>query len=243
MRRVIFAAIFPLWVMAQVAGPSTFEVASVKASYGRTIDGHSYSSIDTPSPGRLVAENSSLDELIRYAFQVKSYQLVGPNWLNDDSECFDIVAKAQLGTPEREIRAMMQTLLADRFKLAFHRETRQLPVLKLVVGKNGPRLQAAAADGERPGTSSAGGDVSAKHVFMSSFATWLSREMHRPVLDETGLKGRFDFTFKYATSGTDDGRPPLSSALQEQLGLRLEGGRGAIETLVIDHVEKVPTEN
>ena len=243
MRRRIVTAFFPIWLMAQVAEP-TFEVASVRPTqHGRTIDGFSRSSIDTPSPGRLVAENSSLDELLRFAFQVKHYQIAGPNWLNDDSECFDIVAKAPPGTSDREIRDMLQTLLVERFKLEFHRETRVLPVYKLVVGKNGPKLRAAASDGERPVMSSAGNNLTAKHAFMSGFAVWLSRELDRPVLDETGVQGRFDFTLQYGVGNSDDGRPSLPAALQDQLGLRLESGKGPIETLVIDHLEKLPTEN
>jgi len=243
MRRRIVTAFFPIWLMAQVAEP-TFEVASVRPTqHGRTIDGFSRSSIDTPSPGRLVAENSSLDELLRFAFQVKHYQIAGPNWLNDDSECFDIVAKAPPGTSEREMRAMLQSLLSDRFKLGLHRETRVLPVYKLVVAKNGPKLHAAVSDGERPVMSSAGNNLNAKHASMSGFAVWLSRELDRPVLDETGVKGQFDFTLQYGTGNSEDGRPSLSAALQDQLGLRLEAGKGPIETLVIDHLEKFPTEN
>jgi len=190
-----------------------------------------------------VAENSSLGELIRFAYQVKEYQLVGPTWLNDDSECFDILAKASWEAPELELRLMLRALLVERFRLETHRETRTMPILKLVIGKKGARLHEASVDGARPGTSSAGGDVTATHVFMSAFAYWLSRELRRPVFDGTGLNGRFDFRLQYDAGHDDVGRPSLVSALHEQLGLRLENGKGLIDILVIDHVEKVPNKN
>jgi hypothetical protein len=92
-------------VLGQPQAPPAFEVASVKPTqHGRNAEGWSHSSVDIPSPGRLVAENSSLDELIRFAYRLKDYQVSGPVWLNDDAESFDVVAKAPPDTPRQHMR-------------------------------------------------------------------------------------------------------------------------------------------
>src|SRR6266699_4795196 len=142
----------------QSAGDApAFEVASVKLTqHGRDANGLSISDVKIASPGRLVATNSSLDECIRWAYDAKEYQIAGPNWLNSDEASYDIEAKAPPDTPAKQIRLMMRTLLAERFKLVLHRESRVLPVYSLVVAKNGPKLQEANPDG-RAGTTSEGG--------------------------------------------------------------------------------------
>ncbi len=243
MRHYILFALCSVPLLAQVAQPSAFDVASVKPTqHGRTPDGWSRSSADIPSPGRFEAVNSSLDELIRFAYQVKDYQVSGPNWLNDDDECFDIAAKAPPDTPKPLIRAMLQTLLAERFKLALHRETRTLPVYALVKGKTGAKLPEARSDPGHGSTTTSGGTMTAKHVSMTEFAYQLSRNLGRPVYDQTGIEGSFDFTLQY--DEREGGyRSGLAAAVQEQLGLRLEPTKGPVEMLVIDHIEKVPTEN
>src|SRR5690348_4979285 len=100
----------------------SFDVASVKPGrHVMTADGYSYSSTDNPTPGTLVATNASLAECIRWAYDVKEYQLSGPAWLNSSDTTFNIQAKAPAGTPRREVRRMLQTLLAERLKLELHR--------------------------------------------------------------------------------------------------------------------------
>jgi uncharacterized protein (TIGR03435 family) len=243
-RNAFLALIAALTVLAQTQTPPAFEVASVKPTqHGRNADGWSRSSVDIPSPDRLVAENSSLDELIRFAYDLKDYQVSGPVWLNDDSESFDIVAKAPPGYSKDQVRVMLQVLLMGRFKLAAHRETKVLPIYELVVGKNGPKLK-GAAPASRKGTSSGGGKLTATKVTMADFAYELSRQLNRPVLDKTEIAGVFDITLRYARE--DDGAsidPPLFTAIQDTLGLKMEAAKGPIEILVIDHIEKAPTEN
>jgi uncharacterized protein (TIGR03435 family) len=138
---------------------------------------------------------------------------------------------------------MMQTLLAERFKLALHRETRVLPVYALVVAKNGPKLQEANPDG-RAGLTSEGGRsgvrVTSQKAAMAGLAHRLSLDVGRPVLDRTEIKGFFRITLEWAREG--DG-PSVFAAIQEQLGLKLEATKAPIEILVIDHAQKVPTEN
>jgi uncharacterized protein (TIGR03435 family) len=141
------------------------------------------------------------------------------------------------------MRAMLQTLLAERFKLAAHRESRVLPLYELVVGKKGSRLKAADPE-EHEGTSSGGGNLTATRVTMAEFAYQLSRHLNAPVFDKTGIAGAFDIALHYS-SDEDRGTaaPSLFTAIQEATGLKLESGKGPVEVLVIDHIEKVPTAN
>jgi uncharacterized protein (TIGR03435 family) len=223
--------------------PPAFDVASVKPSQPRrNAEGGSYSSVDVVSPGRLVAENSSLDELIRSAYDLKDYQVFGPAWLNDQSESFDIVAKASPDTPEKQMWTMLQTLLAERFKLVAHREKRMLPAYDLVVSKKGFQLKPATSGGRRS-TASQGGNLIATHLTMADFAYQLSRELKRPVFDKTGMAGAFDFTLHYSPGQDASGGPSLFTAIQETIGVRLESVREPVEVLVVDHIEKRPTEN
>ena len=165
---------------------------------------------------------------------------------------------------------MFQTLLADRFQLKLHRETKELPIYALLVGKNGPKLKPAESqEGPNGRMMMRPGHFEGSKFAMSSLADMLSRFVSRPVVDMTELKGIFDFTLNFAPDenmrmmggmppppgvhpeGGGEGRSPnanadsptLFVALQEQLGLKLEARKGPLEILVIDHAEKVPTEN
>jgi uncharacterized protein (TIGR03435 family) len=223
-------------------GQPAFEVASVKLTqHGRDANGTSRSSLGNANPGTFVATNASMEECIRWAYDVKEYQISGPDWLNSDPASYDIVAKAPAGASGREMRLMLQTLLAERFKLALHRETRMLPVYELVTGKNGPKLQAAGPD-EKRGISSQGGSVKASGVTMEFFAATLARYIGRPVFDKTGVAGAFDFSFEYSLDGRDETKPSIFTAV-EQLGLKLRAAKGPVEVLVIDHAERIPTDN
>jgi uncharacterized protein (TIGR03435 family) len=236
------------------AAPPAFEVASIKpnlsARAGR--EGNRQEHIDV-SPGSLSMRNVSLSSCIRWAYRVNQFQLSGPDWL--DSERFDIVAKAGSPAPEDQIRLMLQTLLADRFKLAFHRETKTLPAYVLVVGKNRPKFHESGGGGassfDSPGKSKTIGSF--KKYSMPELADVLSKTkmLDGPVLDETGLNGRFDFTLDFTSYVPKDMKDMkkedmafvIISGVQEQLGLKLELKKRPIEILVIDHAEKVPTEN
>jgi uncharacterized protein (TIGR03435 family) len=181
-----------------------------------------------------------LAQCIQFAYGVKGYQILG---LNSGDVRYDIAAKALTGTQTDEMRLAVQALLIERFKLTLHSETRILPVYDLVTGKNGPKLQAAVA-GEHSGIGSRGGSVTARNVTMADFASALSRYMEMPVFDKTSLAGTFDFNMEYAPddlSGQD--RPSIFTAVQEQLGLKLQTAKAPIEVLVIDHAERVPSEN
>jgi uncharacterized protein (TIGR03435 family) len=227
-----------------VAGTPTFEVASVKLTrHGRDANGVAFSDVKIASPGRLVGINASLQECIEFAYQVKEYQISGPDWLNSDAASYDIEAKAPAQTPPEQIRRMFQTLLAERLKLEFHRETRTLPVYELVVGKKGPKLQPANPEASGVFMSRGGRDgvkATSERASMADLAHRLSRDLDRPVFDRTGITGSFRITLEWAREG--DG-PSIFTAIQEELGLKLDPAKGPIEVLVIDHAEKVPRAN
>jgi uncharacterized protein (TIGR03435 family) len=269
---------------------------------------------ETGDPGRFTTVNMSLSSLVSLAYNLKRYEYSGPSWM--DSERFDIVAKVPLGATKEQFRVMLQNLLADRFKLAIHREKKDMQVYELVVGKNGSKLKesepdpaandAATAGGPNAGTppppppppppgiagmprfttnkdgfpalpagmakgrgpmtmigpngraSSQGSGMS-----MDQIVTFLANQIAKPVTDATGLKGKYDFRLQWAVemrggmmppppgadanaslpSAPDDSGPTIYAAIQDQLGLKLEQKKGQIDLLVVDHAEKVPTEN
>jgi uncharacterized protein (TIGR03435 family) len=231
--------LIPLVLMSAHAQTTTFEVASVRATqHGRTVDGWSRSSVNVPSPGNFVATNASLDELIRWAYQLREYQLEGPAWLNEDSECFDILAKASPSTSTVQMRLMAQSLLAERFGLKLHRNLRVVPGLALVTTKQGLKSQPAKQDA-KAGITWMGPQMSSAKVSMENFANSLARQMKQVVVDRTGIQGSFEIAFEY---GPDETGPSMFSAIQS-LGLRFESAKVPIEVVVIDRIEKAPTEN
>ncbi|HKE22522.1 MAG TPA: TIGR03435 family protein [Bryobacteraceae bacterium] len=243
--RIFLLVTAVLAAQAQTAETPSFEVASVKLTqHGRGPDGWSHSSLDLPSPGNLTATNESLQGLIQFAYKVQEYEIAGPDWLNSDAASYDILAKAP-GATHDQMRAMMQTLLAERFKLAVHKEARTLSGYDLVVLKNGPRQLQASPDGTRGGTRSIGGQVTATHVSMGEFAHNLSRWLHEPVFDKTVVAGNFDFKLDYEPdlSQETDTKPSIFTALQQQLGLKLEPAKVPVEMIVVDRAERVPAEN
>jgi len=216
--------------------PRAFEVASVRLN--RSDSG---SSRFSSNKGSVRSTNVSLRDFIKWAYGVKDYQVMGPDWLA--SQKFDIVAKAEAPVSDKQLMAMLQALLAERFKLAIHHETKERAVYELVVGKNGSRLHEVEAG---PQHSTGGrGSLSAQKMSMSQLADSLSRTVSLPVLNMTGIKGVFDIELKWAP---DDGRdnangPSIFTALQEHLGLKLEQRKGPMEIIVVDHAQKNPTEN
>ena len=246
MNQLFFLAAAAFMAQAQTPAAPTFEVASLRLTqHGRGPDGWSYSDAGIKSPGTFIAVNSSLDELIRWAYDVKDYQVIGPEWRNDDSACYDITAKFPPDLPRKQVRLMVEALLAERLKLAAHKETRTLTSYELVVAKNGPKQLQPSAEGGKTSTWSRGGDVTATHVSMAEWAYQLARYTNQAVFDKTGITGYFDFKLNYSPRAGEesDTRPTLFAALQEQLGLKLEPAKVPVEVVVVDHAERIPTEN
>jgi len=269
----------------QGAGP-TFEVASIK----RNTSGTGNMTMQMAPGGRLNFVNMPARALIIRAYQLQQFQLIGgPAWLANDR--FDIIAKAEGDATPPQTNLMLRALLADRFKLVVHTETRELPVYHLVKarpdGNLGPALKPAAVDcgagrgrggppagapggpGPVPGPAAGAagcmmmigpGRITVGGQPLSALVNSLATQVGRPVYDKTGLTGSFDVALSFmaeAGRGGPAGPPPpgapplpppdpdapsLFTALQEQLGLKLEAERGPVEVIVIDSVEQ-PTED
>jgi uncharacterized protein (TIGR03435 family) len=226
-------AIVSLGLLAQAIAPPSFEVASVKSNKSG-----SGSSWDRFCDGRFIASNVTLHHCIQLAYGVKEYQISGPAWLS--SERYDIEAKTDSPVPPDQQRTMLQTLLADRFKLKLHRDVKQLRVYVLVAGRRGFKLHAVEPGPERDRAGQ--GFISGQKMPLSRLADKLSQVLDRPVLNRTEIGGVFDIELKWDRDGSDDASS-VFAAVEEQLGLKLESRKGPVEILVVDQAEKVPTEN
>jgi bla regulator protein blaR1 len=276
---------------AQQAAPLEFEVASIKPS-----DPNDRRMMFRMMPGGAInLHGITLKALVQQAYDVRDFQVSGgPGWIGADK--YDITAKTENASPEapadprqlsdeqrktfqEQTRLRLQALLADRFQLKIHRETKELPVYALMVAKNGPKLKENAGANAGPGKGMmrmSPGQAVGQQVGIAFLAQDLAQRLGRTVIDQTGLKGTYDFELNFAPEqgrggvfggpGPGDGAPPpppppgagpglikepppadpngptIFTALQEQLGLKLESQKGPVEIIVIDHVEK-PSEN
>jgi uncharacterized protein (TIGR03435 family) len=194
--------------------------------------------------------NLTLKIIIREAFAVKNYQIAGgPAWL--DSDRFDVTAKSDRDRPAKEMMAMLQTALVDRFRLKCHWESKRVKVYALELAKGEPKLKPSTADqsyislNRNTPTDQVGLNytIVAQKASMSMFAARLGDlALGRPVTDKTGLRGEFDFRLTYDIGDNADEAPLIFTAIREQLGLKLRSQKGDMQTLVIDHIEK-PSEN
>ena len=232
------------------APPPAFDAASVKRTPPQPV-GRGSSNMKA-DPGRLTCTNVSLKRYVLAAWGLKDYQVSTPDWMNDAH--YDLTATMPAGTPPHEVLLMLQGLLADRFKLATHRETKELPVYALVVEKSGVKLKPAEGFGSSI-SSSPKGRVMRANVTMKGFAGTLSNFVDRPVIDLTGLTGGFNINLEWAPAdmgsnpNASEGKtgdsvpgPTIYTALHE-VGLKLEARKAPIEILVVDRAEKIPVEN
>ncbi|MGB6827571.1 MAG: TIGR03435 family protein [Terracidiphilus sp.] len=266
----------PLIAPAQSSAPSSavaapaFEVAIIRP----TDPERTQSSIGINQGGSFQARAISMKELIQFAFDLGYFAVDqriagGPKWIGTarfdlDAKCDDQTASAFVKIPIKKQlpteQAMVRALLADRFKLRLHHETRVIPVLVLVPAHGGPKLTVAAnADADDPfGPDGPPGNWKAEGVSMDELATGLSQLSDvdgRIVVDKTGLKGRFDFKLKWTPDNPaadqagvnnevkpDPSSPSLFTALEEQLGLKLEASKQPVDVLVIDSAD-LPSAN
>jgi len=290
-RPLVFLAWVPLWAQSEM--PRTFEVASIKPAV--VTPGRRPAPLDggpgTKSPTRL-AGTATMKELLMRAYGVKSYQISGPAWM--DTETYEIAANVPAEASKEQAAEMLRNLLAERFHLAAHRETKEVGMYALLVGKNGPKLQetdAAAEEDDKART--AGGfvrpkvtmgpdgfpqippdaripgsftltlssgeflrtKVFARHQNMDQLAGTIATFLKRPVVNQTGLAGRYDFTLAFESdplepagemrprAAPENPGPTIFAAVQEQLGLKLEQRKGPLDMVMVDRVERVPTEN
>jgi len=233
---------------ACLAHAASFEVASIKpaASSRQGGEGSNRARIEY-TPDSLTMRNVALTDCIQWAYRVEYYQF--PQLRSLDSTGYDILAKGAGPVPVRELRLMLQQLLADRFKLTLHHETKEMPVYELTIAKGGPRLPDPRPPDDRHGVENLPRIRDGSFVFednsMTEFAAKLSQlyGIDRPVIDKTGITGYFDIVFKGAAAAQrqPDG-PSLYTLIQEQLGLKLVGAKAPMDVIVVDHAEK-PSEN
>ncbi len=228
-----------------------FEVASVRANTSGLPTG----SLSGSDSSRFAARNITLNLLIQLAWNVREYQILGgPSWLGSDR--FDIAAKPETPVDREQMMLLLQKLLQDRFKLAIRRETREMPAYVLVPAKNGLRLRA----GECVTGDSASAECRGLRIFVNGldgqasmplFINVISDLVGRLVIDETKFAGPFDVHLRWTPDGSTPGdhsgdslllpdraAPSFFTAMEEQLGIRMESRRAPVETMIIEHAEK-----
>lgn len=291
-------AVFGQGAATQTPDPKLqFEVASVKIS--PPIVGNTRPALmgmrggpGTADPGQLTLGYMTMKNILAQAFGVKANQVTGPAWLDKtDGDHYDIVAKVPPGASREDGKIMLQSLLLERFGLAFHRETKDVQGYELVVGKNGSKLKESEMSTDpppppptdqpfkfetdrngipqlpagRPGmliSAGVGGQntIAARQQSISQLANFLEGQVGKPVVDKTGLTAKYDYGFAFDASGlagefrpsaaaaadfatAPAGAPSLFTAVQQELGLRLDQKKVTVQLIVIDRLEKVPTEN
>jgi uncharacterized protein (TIGR03435 family) len=290
--RIWIAIVGCVAASGQVEEKLTFEVASVRPSppvppNGGVDFGPPRGGPGTPDPDRISWSYATLKSILMTAYDVKAYQINGPDWLGTGR--YDIAAKVSEGATKAQVTSMWQNLLAERFGVTLHHESKEFRVEELVISNGGHKLTEVEEDPsavmtDAPpkldnGKLSGPGLVTrvsvdshgahaisvAKAQPLSKLLEMLGNQLGRPVLDKTGLTGRYDFTIDFTWSMAGIPPPPLLAppgpepvavsteasepgtglvaAVQKQLGLRLVGGKAKLDVLVIDKAEKVPTEN
>ena len=229
----------------QSAAPEKFEVASVRINpAGKVSCGDEPRGCARPGAygGAIyTATNVPLMLLVELAFGVEQDQISGGDKLATDR--YDISAKPASGTLSHErLKPMLRSLLEERFGLQTHRENKEVAGYALVLAKTGPKLTADSGVA-RPFITYPGGLEGAPGT-LDTLAAMLASPVGKPVVNKTGLEGNYDLKLRYAPEGdTNTSLPSLFTAIQEQLGLRLESQKVPLEMLVIDRCERVPTEN
>ena len=253
-------------VAALIILAQSFDTASVRPSSSTSAR---FSMKD--DPGRITYTNVPLRRVLLAAYDVKNYQLAGPDWLN--TLRYDISANVPPGATKEQIAVMLRHLLVSRFRMTIRRESRELPIYAMIAGKSGLKIKPTGAapqadeqiatvkqqegkDGLPVLDLGAGGlvietkngraRISAKAIPLTRLADMLSTRVGKPVLDQTGLTGLYDFTLYFSPEGTPLDTaidPDIFVALQEQLGLKLEATKGSIDMVIVDRADKIPEEN
>jgi uncharacterized protein (TIGR03435 family) len=269
-RSILVAACLALYQASSRAQSSwtavEFEAASVKRS--DPANANAPPNVCRGGPGSadpllFTCVNSALGAMVTTAYDLQFYELIAPDWMKFGGSLngYDLSAKVPAGATKEQTRLMLQKLLAERFRLSVHRETRNANRYALMAGKGKPKLNAPVenAPNGRPDTMQIiGGHIHfvAERTSMKRLAGFLTTMLSGPVEDQTNLSGDFAFTLDlapddrwpgyspgWASAHKDDATPDLFTALQEQLGLKLQSTRGPLEVLVVDHADKVPSEN
>jgi uncharacterized protein (TIGR03435 family) len=248
--RIAFAASLLASGICGAFGQTTpaFEVASVKVSQPAAEGMRLQSNLITPSPGGVIMMNTSFKALVQWAYHLQAIQIVGPAWL--DSERYDIAAKAPSEATHEQLRQMTRTLLTQRFQLAFHRDTKEMPAYVVTIAKGGHKMKPSEGEGEMQIKPTGKGlTVAFTHVTLAQLAEFASSPLQGVIVDRTGLPGAWDFTLDPSsvmmTQPVDrqDAINMIIQLLSEQLGIKIEEKKVPAEILIVDHAEKIPIEN
>ena len=248
-----FAAITGLVILAsfacfgQAESGTEFDAASIKPAKPGDIRG---SLFQFTVSGGLEVSNATLKSILETAYDVRDFQIAGgPPWI--DADRYYVSARSAAGGSIAETRKKLQKLLAERFRLAVHRESKELPLYVLSVAKSGWKLSPARElqSGVGTGIQMTCGRMSGRRASMANLATYLERRLRRPVRDQSELPGRYDFDLEWMPDPGSCSASPveadlasdgasLFTALQETLGLKLEATKGPVEVIVVDHAER-----
>lgn len=203
--------------------------------------------------GALSASKTTLREMIEAAYRMTPSRVIGPEWL--DTNRFDIAGRAPAGVPDSQFAPMFQSLLKDRFHLASHPEMREMPVYYLRVAKGGVKMTTGNTPDPGPANFDHNPEMRGFPMMRGTgtsaqIADILSGALGRPIIDKTGLSTRYNFFLSYApvapqAGGTSSERrpPDIFTAVQKQMGFKLEAGKDKVEVIVVDRVDRTPTEN
>lgn len=248
--------LFMAFVAPRTVTAQEFEAATVKPVPPGTEYGGMRGGPGTSSPGQIHYEAVTLRGVMARAYGVQRFQISGPPWFDDVR--YDIMAKVPPGTTVAQLQVMLQKLLAERFRLAFHRENRLLTAYELTVGKSGHKLKAAelpstpaAPSGDsspaRSGLSLSGArdkvEMHGRRATLRQLLIWLSEETERDILDKTELTGAYDFDLTWTPSEEVGAAAILDAALEKQLGLKVTSKKTNVEMLVIDRLDRTPSAN
>jgi uncharacterized protein (TIGR03435 family) len=227
------AAVIIVLTTALPIAAQSFDAASIKPADPAHIGLQIYS----PNPGSFRAMAADIKHLMAFAYNVRDIQISGgPRWA--DTELFDIEAKTAGPAGIPELRLMVRSLLQDRFQLKMHRESKEQSVFNLVVGKKGPKLTQVESKGFGIGLDKT--QLDGHGANMSGLASVLSSRVGNQVIDKTALTGFYNFTLRWTPdeAAVTESGPSIFTAIQEQLGLKLEPAKGNVEFLVVDSVER-----
>lgn len=240
----------PAYAYYLQAPAPVFDAATVKPS--APITGDTYN-INTGRilHGVVTLGNATLSDCLKFAYSLTTdAQLVAPEWVSAKGRAiYDVTGKAPPDTPQGELLRMLQALLIERFQLKLHTEQREMKHYELVIGKNGPRVHESTVGADQTHGAARLDGITSNRIQMNKLAMLMSRMTRMPVIDKTGLAGFYEIALQWAPEDiqgkTEENPlgPSIFTAVQEQLGLKLEWKKGPVEVLVVDHAEKIPLEN
>ncbi len=256
-RAAILAALTAAAILAQPPAPKpAFEVASIRPASGKPAPGTQGLGLLRGGPGsadpeRLTGNSVNLRILLQRAYGLQTFQVIGPDWIS--TALFDIAAKVPPGATKNDFNLMLQSLLEDRFKMKLHHETREFPAYNLVVAKGGFKLKEAAPDASggtiitRPPKDGSGFVTTGRGAKLAGLASVLQNQLKGSVItDQTGLTDIYDFRFEFSPpdvgAAGDFSAPSIFTALEKELGLKLEPTKTQLDCIIIDHIEQ-PSEN